>query len=626
MNTGTYRRATALLFGFGILSFAWWIGAGAPPAFARNPTVRKDGPTQTIKAAGIVRDPSDLTPPVDNRPPAVAHVALTSKELVGVLDPASGTNYRYWTFDGKVPGPFIRVRQGDTVEVALKNAKDSKMVHSVDLHAVIGPGGGAVLLQVPPGQWKTFSFETATPGLFIYDCGSPMIAQHVVDGMYGLILVEPSGGLPHIEHEYYAMLSDFYTTAPKGKSGLERFSVESLMAENAQYYIFNGAVDSIVKEYPLHANEGQIVRICFGNAGPNATASIHTVGEVVTRYYQFGSLSSPPLEGIQTATIPPSDAGIFEVNARVPGQFTLMDHAISRMEKSDLAFLEVKDPEKIALMHAGPVTPNASGVMASHVTPGAQQSYYRSFREHNAAMADVQPSWMGPLIQSDARLGQAIRFSVSDAAFPGEQTLNYGNNHGISLIAGRRFQFDLDPPSFFRNHSSAHKDGFGNAGTQLKWRIASGNAEHGNYAVSSIIYYAFAPRVYQNQMLTSFYAPAVAAGRGFGRFAVMSKFGGILPTGKIAQQGRGIEWDVTAQVHSSVRTWLDVEDNALFNFDGPFDGKTQNFLTPAAFYMIRRREWNPEHATVVMGGGMQIATSSFHFYNHNLISELRVVF
>ncbi len=353
MNTGTYPRATALLLGMGILSFAWWIGAGVPPAFARNPTVRKDGPTQTIKVADILRNPSDRTPPVGKHAPAVVHVTLTSKELVGVLDPASGTNYRYWTFDGKVP----------------------------------------------------------------------------------------------------------------------------------------------------------------------------------------------------------SDAGIVKVNARVSGQFTRMDHAISRMEKSDLAFLDVKDPDKIPLMHAGPVTPKASGVMASHVAPGctagAQQSYYRSFREHNADMADVQPSWMGPLIQSDARLGQAIRFSVSDAAFPGEQTLNYGNNHGISVIAGRRFQFDLDPPSFFRNHSSAHKDGFGNAGTQLKWRIASGNAEHGNYAVSAIIYYAFAPRVYQNQMLTSFYAPAVAAGRGFGRFAVMSKFGGILPTGEIAQQGRGIEWDVTAQVHST---------------------------------------------------------------------------
>lgn len=265
-------------------------------------------------------------------------------------------------------------------------------------------------------------------------------------------------------------------------------------------------------------------------------------------------------------------------------------------------------------------------ILTSKGLAGSFRPYYGSFRTHNAAMTAIQPAWMGPLVQSDPRLGQAIRFSVSDAAFPGEQTLNYGNNHGISVIANRRFELDLDPPSFFRNHSSAHKDGFGNAATELKWRISSGNVERGNYAVSAIMYYAFAPRAYQNQMLTSFYAPALAAGRGFGRFAVMSKLGGILPTGKIAHQGRGIEWDVTTQVHSTARTWFEVEDNALFNYAGPFDGKTQNFLTPAAFCMIRRRKWRPEHATVVIGGGMQIATSSFHFYNHNLISEVRVVF
>ena len=285
-----------------------------------------------------------------------------------MLDPASGTTYRYWTFDGKVPGPFIRVRQGDTVEVTLNNPKNSQMVHSVDLHAVIGPGGGAALLQVPPGQSKTFTFEATTPGLFVYHCGSPMIAQHIANGMYGLIVVEPPGGLPHVDHEYYLMQGEIYTTAPKGKSGLQQFSPENLMAENAQYYVFNGAVDSITREYPLHADEGETVRIFFGNAGPNATASMHMVGEIFTRYYQFGSLSSGPLEGIQTASIPPGDAGIFEVKARAPGQFSFMDHAISRMEKGDIAFLEVKGPENTALIHAGPATTPAGTKEISGVT------------------------------------------------------------------------------------------------------------------------------------------------------------------------------------------------------------------------------------------------------------------
>jgi len=324
--------------------------------------------TQAIKAADIIRNPSDLPSPIGERAPAVVKVTLTTKELVGVLDPASGTTYRYWTFDGKVPGPFIRVRQGDAVEVTLVNPKDSTMVHSVDFHAAIGPGGGAAFTQVPPGQSKTFSFQAGTPGLFLYHCGSPMIAQHIANGMYGMILVEPVGGLAHVDHEYYLMQGEIYTTAPKGKAGLQQFSAENLMLENAQYYVFNGAVDSLTKEYPLQAKEGETVRIYFGNAGPNSTASEHMVGEIFTRYFQLGSLTSPPLAGIQTATVPPGGAAIFELSSSMPGEFALMDHAISRMEKGNMALLQVKGPENSALMHAGPAAQGIRSEQISGVT------------------------------------------------------------------------------------------------------------------------------------------------------------------------------------------------------------------------------------------------------------------
>jgi copper-containing nitrite reductase len=372
MRTSNHQKLSTFISNLRIVCLALLVEAVTIFSFGQNHNTDAKNATPTVKAADIVRDPSDLPSPIGDRAPAVIRVTLTSKELSGVLDPESGTTYRYWTFNGKVPGPFIRVRQGDTIEITLANPKDSTMVHSIDFHAVIGPGGGAALLQVPPGQSKTFTFRTTTPGLFAYHCGSPMIAQHIANGMYGLILVEPPGGLPHVDHEYYVMQSEFYTTAPKGKSGLQQFSAENLTTENAQYYLFNGAVDSLTREYPLHANEGETVRIFFGNAGPNATASMHMVGEIFTRYYQFGSLSSPPLEGIQTATIPPGDAGIFEVKASVPGQFTFMDHAMSRMEKGDMAFLEVNGPENTALVHAGPAmlqagTQEISGVTASDV-------------------------------------------------------------------------------------------------------------------------------------------------------------------------------------------------------------------------------------------------------------------
>ena len=241
-------------------------------------------------------------------------------------------------------------------------------------------------------------------------------------------------------------------------------------------------------------------------------------------------------------------------------------------------------------------------------------------------MADLQPAWMGPLIQSDARLSQAVRLSVSDANAPGEQIVSYGNNHGISVIADRRFQVDFDQPSFFRNHSAAYPDGFGNAGAQVKYRIASGNAEHGNFAVTAIDFHGFAPRAAQNGMLSAYDCPKIAAGIARGRFDVQSTLGGLLPAAKVAAQGQAIEWNVTGQIHSTLHTWFDVENNAAFNYGGPNDAKTQNFITPAAFYMMRRKEWGPTHSVLVFDAGMQIATSSFHLYNHNLVSEVRILF
>lgn len=268
----------------------------------------------------------------------------------------------------------------------------------------------------------------------------------------------------------------------------------------------------------------------------------------------------------------------------------------------------------------------AAACAASSSAASAQQDFYQRLRGNNATMTEVQPTWMGPLIQSDGRLGQAIRLSVSNANFSGTRTLNYGNGKGITVIVQRRFQLDADPPSYFRNHSSTQKDGFGNAGTQVKYRIASGNAAHGNFAVSAVLYHAFAPRVYQNLLVTSYYCPSIAAGKAFGRFAVLQQVGGFLPTGKISQQGRAVDWNTTAQMHVSKYAWVDLEDNASFFHAGPFDGKTQNLVTPAAFYMIRRKEWKPQHASIVFATGMQIATSSFHYYNHNLITEMRVLY
>lgn len=256
----------------------------------------------------------------------------------------------------------------------------------------------------------------------------------------------------------------------------------------------------------------------------------------------------------------------------------------------------------------------------------AQKTAWQRFRNANARMTAVQPTWMGPLIQSDSRLGQAVRLSVAQATAPGERILNYGNNHGVSLIGGTRWQLDLNPPSYFQNHSETFTDGWGNASAQLKFRLASGNEEHGNFAVTAMVSHGFAPGAYQNFALTAYTEPKLAIGKAFGRFDVQTVVGGWLPNGKIDEQGRAIEWNVTGQVHASRCTWFDVEQNATSIFGGPDDGKTQNFLTPAGFLLVKENRGGFRHPTAILDGGMQIATSRFYLYNHNLITELRVLF
>lgn len=241
-------------------------------------------------------------------------------------------------------------------------------------------------------------------------------------------------------------------------------------------------------------------------------------------------------------------------------------------------------------------------------------------------MSEVQPTWMGPLTHGDARLTQAIRLGVSRSSVVGGEPFVYGNNKGMTLIFDRRVLVEFDPPSYFRNHSSAMKDGFGNAAMNVKARIASGNAEHGNYAVSGFLYHAFAPRIGQNGMLTSFYEPGIVAGRGFGRFALLGTLAGVLPTGKIQQQGRVVETNLTGQAHLSAHTWFDVENNSQFIHGGAADGKMQNEITPALFYVIRRKSWSPAHAYYVIDAGEQIATSTYYASNHNVIAELRIAF
>ncbi len=303
--------------------------------------------------ADIVRDPTDLPGPIGNRGPEHVRIDLEVKEVVGQL--AGGTTYPYWTFGGKVPGPFFRVRVGDTVEVHLKNDPSSMMPHSVDFHAVTGPGGGAVMTTTQPGGETSFTFQALKPGLFVYHCATPMVAMHIANGMYGMILVEPPGGLPPVDREFYVMQGEIYTMGNFGDKGLQAESMDKLMNETPTYYVLNGAVGGLTTQKPMTANVGQTIRIFFGDGGPNKIASPHMIGEIFDRVYNLGSVTTPPMTDVQTALVPPGGAAIFEVQFQVPGKYIFLDHAIVRMDLGLAAWVVVQGPPAPEIYNGTPI-------------------------------------------------------------------------------------------------------------------------------------------------------------------------------------------------------------------------------------------------------------------------------
>ncbi len=400
---------------------------------------------RAAQPADVVRNPADVPATVGNRAAAVVRVNLFAREVVGVLDPSSATTYGYWTFNGKVPGPMIRAREGDTIEVTLHNDASSRMVHSVDFHAAIGPGGGAAMSQVMPGQSKTFTFRATTPGLFVYHCGTPMIADHIANGMYGLILIEPAGGLPHVDHEYYVMQGEIYTTAAKGHAGLQQFSEPKLLGESPEYFVFNGAVDALTKEHPLTANTGETVRIFFGNAGPNESSSLHVVGEIFTHDYELGSLTSAPLNGVQTANVPPGAAAIVELKAAVPGQFSFMDHAMSRMAKGLMGTLQVKGPATADLMHEG-----GAATAQAAIVPGETKEDSENLAPAPAVLAPAMPTPMAMPMSMPAKapVHAATRPRAAAQELDGCLAIVDGNRPMLTLYRSHK-QVELEPKSGF---------------------------------------------------------------------------------------------------------------------------------------------------------------------------------
>lgn len=285
----------------------------------------------------------DVPPPIARRSPAKVVINLETREVKRRL--ADGVEYTFWTFGGSVPGPMMRVREGDEVEFHLNNHPSSLMPHNIDLHAVTGPGGGAASSLTAPGHSSQFTFSALNPGLYVYHCATAPVGMHIANGMYGLILVEPKEGLSAVDREFYVLQSEFYTTGRYGAAGLQAFDMEKALHEDPDYVVFNGSVGAVVGENSLKANVGETVRMFVGNGGPNLISSFHVIGEIFDRVHTEGGTLANQLN-VQTTLVPAGGAAIVEMKLEVPGELIFVDHSIFRaFNKGALGMISVAGPD-----------------------------------------------------------------------------------------------------------------------------------------------------------------------------------------------------------------------------------------------------------------------------------------
>ncbi len=324
------------------------------------------GPPQGEPVHAVLTSPPNVPPATGRHAPAKVIVELEVRELE--LEISEGVRYTFWTFGGTVPGSFIRVRQGDTVEFHLKNHPDSKMPHNIDLHGVTGPGGGAASSFTAPGHESQFTFKALNHGLFVYHCATAPVGMHIANGMYGMILVEPPEGLPPVDHEYYVMQGDFYTVGKYREKGLQAFDMQKAIDENPTYVLFNGSEGSLINDKALKAKTGEDVRLFVGNGGPNLVSSFHVIGEIFDKVWYEGGTHFQ--ENVQTTLIPSGGAMMAEFHVEVPGSYVIVDHSIFRaFNKGALAILKVDGPENKAIYSGKEVDSVYLGDKAASLEP-----------------------------------------------------------------------------------------------------------------------------------------------------------------------------------------------------------------------------------------------------------------
>jgi copper-containing nitrite reductase len=319
----------------------------------------------SARSTESVARPTPVVYKTDTANGTMVNINLTAEE--GVQEIAPGIKYHVWTFNGTTPAPVIRVHLGDTIHFTLTNASTIGMQHSIDFHAAMTPwadlpNAGATTLEgnyqpVDPGHSKSFDWVAMFPGVFMYHCGVPPVLQHISNGMYGAIIVEPDN-LP-AEREYVLVSSEFYPGL-KPINGLYEGDLDRMLAVDPQYVVFNGVADQY-KTAPLEVRPNEPFRIWVMNAGPTLDDAFHVIGTMFDETHPSGNLANT-LYGLQTYNIPPGDGAMFELNIPDPGLYPFVTHAFAYTALGAVGLIKV-DP-------IAPDAPNTYPMMADPFSGG----------------------------------------------------------------------------------------------------------------------------------------------------------------------------------------------------------------------------------------------------------------
>lgn len=282
--------------------------------------------------------------PRDPKAPAILAGDTHDIDLVveeKLLTVADGFSQAVWTFGGSIPGPVIRVKLGDLVRIHLKNPATSKLPHSVDFHSSLVAWNDE-MTSINPGEEKIYEFKAEYAGVWMYHCGTAPALHHIANGMYGMMIVEPKGGLAKVDQEFAIVQSEWYL-GPQGEPA--SLTKAAAAAPAPDFVLFNGVANQY-KDNPIQIATGKRVRLFILDAGPSIDSSFHIVGTIFDRVIKEGvelKVGNAGGFGSQAVDLSPAQGAMVEFTMAEDGLYPIVTHAFNFVGRGALGLFKAGD-------------------------------------------------------------------------------------------------------------------------------------------------------------------------------------------------------------------------------------------------------------------------------------------